>query len=200
MFSRLLNWMLNFDLSCLIILPNCLKLMYFWVRSFFFFPGRNCREKSQGGCLCGKSARNQFFSNQGYQGPCDGVPCLVYTIEKCLYIVCDPLLCYNGEVPDVMLLRAVDWSQLDIMDRGTDAQNFLLGNVIPLRLGYVGVVNRSQEVSLSFAIDICGFHSHNWQYIRKTIWKLSTIFAGYIDQWLRSAWCVALVIMLHVGM
>ena len=36
--------------------------------------------------------------------------------------------------------------QLDIMDRGTDARNFLLGNVIPLRLGYIGVVNRSQEV------------------------------------------------------
>lgn len=32
------------------------------------------------------------------------------------------------------------------MDRGTDARNFLLGNVIPLRLGYVGVVNRSQQV------------------------------------------------------
>lgn len=32
------------------------------------------------------------------------------------------------------------------MDRGTDARNFLLGKVIPLRLGYVGVVNRSQEV------------------------------------------------------
>ncbi|KAH9696993.1 Dynamin-related protein 3A [Citrus sinensis] len=34
---------------------------------------------------------------------------------------------------------------LDIMDRGTDARNLLLGKVIPLRLGYVGVVNRSQE-------------------------------------------------------
>jgi hypothetical protein len=32
------------------------------------------------------------------------------------------------------------------MDRGTDARNFLLGNVIPLRLGYIGVVNRSQQV------------------------------------------------------
>ncbi|KAJ6812784.1 dynamin-related protein 3A-like isoform X1 [Iris pallida] len=31
------------------------------------------------------------------------------------------------------------------MDKGTDARNFLLGNVIPLRLGYVGVVNRSQH-------------------------------------------------------
>ncbi|GKU97895.1 hypothetical protein SLEP1_g10974 [Rubroshorea leprosula] len=36
-------------------------------------------------------------------------------------------------------------TKLDIMDRGTDAHNLLLGKVIPLRLGYVGVVNRSQE-------------------------------------------------------
>lgn len=36
-------------------------------------------------------------------------------------------------------------SKLDIMDKGTDARNFLLGKVIPLRLGYIGVVNRSQE-------------------------------------------------------
>nr|XP_016481654.1 PREDICTED: dynamin-related protein 3A-like [Nicotiana tabacum] len=36
-------------------------------------------------------------------------------------------------------------TKLDIMDKGTDAKNFLLGKVIPLRLGYVGVVNRSQQ-------------------------------------------------------
>lgn len=36
-------------------------------------------------------------------------------------------------------------TKLDIMDRGTDARNFLLGKIIPLKLGYVGVVNRSQE-------------------------------------------------------
>lgn len=34
------------------------------------------------------------------------------------------------------------------MDRGTDARNLLQGKVIPLRLGYVGVVNRSQEVMI----------------------------------------------------
>lgn len=34
------------------------------------------------------------------------------------------------------------------MDRGTNACNFLLGKVVPLRLGYVGVVNRSQEVQV----------------------------------------------------
>ncbi|CDP18852.1 unnamed protein product [Coffea canephora] len=36
-------------------------------------------------------------------------------------------------------------TKLDIMDRGTDARKFLLGTIIPLRLGYVGVINRSQE-------------------------------------------------------
>ncbi|KAL1224840.1 Dynamin-related protein 3B [Cardamine amara subsp. amara] len=36
-------------------------------------------------------------------------------------------------------------TKLDIMDRGTDARKHLLGKTIPLRLGYVGVVNRSQE-------------------------------------------------------
>jgi hypothetical protein len=50
---------------------------------------------------------------------------------------------------DTVVLRAM---QLDIMDRGTDARSFLLGNVIPLRLGYVGVVNRSQEVGSLFLI------------------------------------------------
>ncbi|KAL5785924.1 hypothetical protein ACOSQ2_008316 [Xanthoceras sorbifolium] len=36
-------------------------------------------------------------------------------------------------------------TKLDIMDRGTNACNFLLGKVVPLCLGYVGVVNRCQE-------------------------------------------------------
>ena len=52
---------------------------------------------------------------------------------------------------DTVVLRAM---QLDIMDRGTDARSFLLGNVIPLRLGYVGVVNRSQEVGSLFLIGV----------------------------------------------
>ncbi|KAJ6851925.1 dynamin-related protein 3A-like isoform X1 [Iris pallida] len=44
-------------------------------------------------------------------------------------------------------------TKLDIMDKGTDARSFLLGHVIPLRLGYVGVVNRSQyDINESRAI------------------------------------------------
>ncbi|KAL2511973.1 Dynamin-related protein 3A [Abeliophyllum distichum] len=36
-------------------------------------------------------------------------------------------------------------TKLDIMDRGTDASKILLGKDVHLQLGYVGVVNRSQE-------------------------------------------------------
>jgi len=36
-------------------------------------------------------------------------------------------------------------TKLDIMDRGTDASDILRNKVVPLRLGYIGVVNRSQH-------------------------------------------------------
>jgi hypothetical protein len=35
-------------------------------------------------------------------------------------------------------------TKLDLMDKGTDAMEALQGNIIPLKLGYIGVVNRSQ--------------------------------------------------------
>ncbi|KAF5198266.1 Phospholipase a1 plip3 protein [Thalictrum thalictroides] len=41
--------------------------------------------------------------------------------------------------------------KLDIMDRGADTTRILLGKVIPLRLGYVGVVNCCQQGSESLA-------------------------------------------------
>ncbi|CCE80340.1 Piso0_003456 [Millerozyma farinosa CBS 7064] len=36
-------------------------------------------------------------------------------------------------------------SKLDLMDQGTNALDILKGNVYPLRLGFVGIVNRSQQ-------------------------------------------------------
>ena len=36
-------------------------------------------------------------------------------------------------------------TKLDIMDEGTNAKKILLNEVIPLKLGYVGVKNRSKE-------------------------------------------------------
>ena len=35
-------------------------------------------------------------------------------------------------------------SKLDLMDAGTDAMDVLCGRVIPVKLGIIGVVNRSQ--------------------------------------------------------
>ncbi|KAG4170254.1 hypothetical protein ERO13_A12G137050v2 [Gossypium hirsutum] len=62
---------------------------------------------------------------------------------------------------------------LDIMDRGTDARNLLLGKVIPLRLGYIGVVNRSQE-----EVDPCeGLTDDD---IRTAIQRSSSIYSWLI--------------------
>ena len=35
--------------------------------------------------------------------------------------------------------------QLDLMDAGTDAIDILCGRVIPVKLGIIGVINRSQQ-------------------------------------------------------
>lgn len=35
-------------------------------------------------------------------------------------------------------------TKIDIMDAGTNAKNMILGHEVPLRLGYIGVKNRSQ--------------------------------------------------------
>ncbi len=45
---------------------------------------------------------------------------------------------------DLLCIQGV-LSKLDIMDRGTNASHILRNQLIPLRLGYVGVVNRCQE-------------------------------------------------------
>jgi len=36
-------------------------------------------------------------------------------------------------------------TKIDLMDQGTNALNYLNGDVVPLKLGYVGIVNRSQQ-------------------------------------------------------
>lgn len=36
-------------------------------------------------------------------------------------------------------------TKIDIMDRGTNAKRMLSGQDVPLRLGYIGVKNRSQQ-------------------------------------------------------
>lgn len=46
--------------------------------------------------------------------------------------------------PDGLRTLAV-LTKLDLMDEGTDAMDVLNGNVIPVKLGIIGVVNRSQK-------------------------------------------------------
>lgn len=36
-------------------------------------------------------------------------------------------------------------TKLDLMDHGTDAVDVLIGRIIPVKLGLIGVVNRSQQ-------------------------------------------------------
>ena len=36
-------------------------------------------------------------------------------------------------------------TKLDLMDQGTDAKEILENRLLPLRRGYIGVVNRSQK-------------------------------------------------------
>lgn len=50
--------------------------------------------------------------------------------------------------PDVCLLSSgrrtlAVVTKLDLMDAGTDAMDVLMGRVIPVKLGLIGVVNRS---------------------------------------------------------
>lgn len=74
--------------------------------------------------------------------------------ETCIILVVSPANSDLSNSDEFQMARMADpdgsrtigvITKLDIMDRGTDARNFLLGNVVPLRLGYIGIVNRSQE-------------------------------------------------------
>lgn len=58
-------------------------------------------------------------------------------------------------------------SKLDLMDQGTNALDILKGNVYPLKLGFVGIVNRSQQdiaenkpLEESLALEKYFFNSH----------------------------------------
>ena len=48
-------------------------------------------------------------------------------------------------------------TKLDIMDRGTDASAMMRNQIVPLRLGYIGMVNRSQmDINLNRSIRDAG--------------------------------------------
>lgn len=43
-------------------------------------------------------------------------------------------------------------TKLDLMDAGTDAMDVLMGRVIPVKLGLIGVVNRSTVFTVLYII------------------------------------------------
>ena len=74
--------------------------------------------------------------------------------DSCLILAVSPANSDLANSDALTLSRMVDpdgkrtigvITKLDIMDRGTDACAYLRGEVVPLRLGYVGVVNRCQQ-------------------------------------------------------
>ena len=74
--------------------------------------------------------------------------------ESCLILAVSPANTDLANSDALTLSRLVDpdgkrtigvVTKLDIMDRGTDAVAYLRGEVVPLRLGYTGVVNRCQQ-------------------------------------------------------
>ena len=74
--------------------------------------------------------------------------------ESCLILAVSPANTDLANSDALTLSRLVDpdgkrtigvVTKLDIMDRGTDAVAYLRGEVVPLRLGYIGVVNRCQQ-------------------------------------------------------
>lgn len=76
------------------------------------------------------------------------------TKENCLILAVSPANADLANSDALKLAREVDPSglrtigvitKLDLMDEGTDAREVLENRLLPLRRGYIGVVNRSQK-------------------------------------------------------
>jgi replication fork clamp-binding protein CrfC len=76
------------------------------------------------------------------------------TKENCLILAVSPANADLANSDALKLAREVDPSglrtigvitKLDLMDEGTDAREILENRLLPLRRGYIGVVNRSQK-------------------------------------------------------
>lgn len=74
--------------------------------------------------------------------------------ENCIILAISPANSDLANSDALQLARRVDPSgmrtlgvitKIDLMDAGTNALNYLNGNVVPLKLGFVGIVNRSQQ-------------------------------------------------------
>lgn len=76
------------------------------------------------------------------------------TRKNCIILAVTPANSDLANSDALQLARGVDpdghrtlgvITKIDLMDAGTNALNYLNGKVVPLKLGYVGIVNRSQQ-------------------------------------------------------
>ncbi len=73
-------------------------------------------------------------------------------------------------------------TKLDIMDKGTDASAMMRNQIVPLRLGYIGMVNRSQmDINMKRSIRDAGaaeaafFETHpEYQEVRLSLFPACT--------------------------
>lgn len=71
-------------------------------------------------------------------------------------MVFDALMLFSGR----RTLAVV--TKLDLMDAGTDAMDVLCGRVIPVKLGIIGVVNRSQADIQDKKVDLLNFYQFSF--------------------------------------
>ncbi len=73
------------------------------------------------------------------------------------------ICCCFGLCPGRRTLAVI--TKLDLMDQGTDAMDVLCGRVIPVKLGIIGVVNRSQaDINASKVTDGSQYQARGLQY------------------------------------
>ncbi|CAF4480506.1 unnamed protein product, partial [Rotaria sp. Silwood2] len=82
------------------------------------------------------SLEEEKQKRETFEKTCSSLAEEVKDLRACLQLLIDDA---GGQRTLVVLTK------LDLMDRGTDAYDVLCGRVIPVKLGIIGVVNRSQE-------------------------------------------------------
>lgn len=101
-----------------------------------------------------------------------------YSANPCIILAVSPANSdlANSDALQIVRITDVDGSptigvitKLDIMEKGTDACNLLLGNVIPLRLGYIGVFNQSQEDVMRDALELGNNYYHYYYYLQLSL-------------------------------
>lgn len=104
--------------------------------------------------LNGKSETSLLSTSQSRTGILGAILFLARLIDHSVILAVSPANVDLANSDSLKLARTVDpqgrrsigvLTKLDLMDAGTNALDILTGRVYPLKLGFIGVVNRSQQ-------------------------------------------------------